>query len=104
MYPEGYRRNYRGFVHGLGKVVDEGVLFRGSLANGLRIAALAGSMTNIHDWIKENTYYFFGPSWINRLAGTTGAVAVGVAASLPFDAIRTRMHTMRPLPNGLLPY
>ncbi len=104
MFPEGYRRNYRSFTHGLGKVLDEGVLFRGALANGLRIAALAGSMTNVFDWIKENSYFFFGPSWINRLAATAGAVATGVAVSMPFDAVRTRMHTMRPLPNGLLPY
>lgn len=23
---------------------------------------------------------------------------------MPFDTIKTRLHTMRPLPNGVLPY
>jgi hypothetical protein len=57
-----------------------------------------------HDWLKENTYYFFGPISLTRIVGTTGAVAVAGALSLPFDTIKTRMHTMRPLPNGVYPY
>ena len=61
-------------------------------------------MTSIFDLCKENSYYYFGPSWINRLFGTLVAVSVGTAVSMPFDAIRTRLHTMRPLPNGQLPY
>jgi len=104
MYPEGYRRNYKSFADGLLKAVDEGVLLRGSFANGLRIAALCSSMTNIYDWCKENSYFFLGPSWINRLWATAAATAAGVAVSMPFDAIRVRMHTMRPLPNGRMPY
>jgi hypothetical protein len=104
MYPEAYRRNYTSFAQGLGKAVDEGVLLRGGMANGLRIAALCGSMTGVFDWVKENSYFFFGPSWINRLSATGAAVSVGVAVSLPFDAVRTRMHTQRPLPTGRLPY
>jgi len=104
MYPEAYRRNYKNVFDGVCKVVDEGVLFRGALANGLRIGWLASSMTGTYDWCKENSYFFLGPSWINRLWATGVAVGVGVAGSLPFDAVRTRMHTMRPLPNGRLPY
>jgi len=104
MYPEGCRRNYKNIVDGLMRVVDEGTLFRGSAANGLKIAALCGSMTGVNDWCKENSYYWFGPSWMNRIFGTATAVAVGVAVSLPFDCIRTRLHQMRPLPNGVLPY
>ena len=61
-------------------------------------------MTNIYDWCKENSYFFFGPHWINRLWGTAVAVAIGTAVSMPFDMIRTRLHTMRPLPNGQMPY
>lgn len=104
MYHEGYRRNYKSLVHGMMKVVDEGVLFRGAAANALKYGALCASMTNVYDLIKENTYYFLGPSWINRFCGTAGAVGLGVAVSMPFDTIRLRMHTMRPLPNGVLPY
>ena len=96
MYPEGYRRNYKSF--------DEGVLMRGSLANGMRIAMLCSSMTNVFDWCKENSYFFLGPSWMNRLWATAAATACGVATSMPFDAVRVRMHTMRPLPNGHMPY
>ena len=61
-------------------------------------------MTGIHDLAKENSYYFFGPSLINRLFATTCAVTVGTLVSMPFDMIRLRLHTMRPLPNGEYPY
>ena len=104
MYPEQCRRNYKNVVDGLIRVMDEGTLMRGSIANGLKIGALCASMTNVYDWCKENSYYFFGPSWMNRLWATATAVSVGVATSLPFDAIKTRMHQMRPLPDGRLPY
>lgn len=104
LYPEAYKRNYRGIADGLMKVADEGVLFRGALANGLRIGMLASTMTGTYDWCKENSYFFLGPSYINRLWATAAACIVGVTASLPFDAVRTRMHTMRPLPNGVMPY
>lgn len=104
VYPENYRRNYKSFADGMMKVVDEGVLFRGALANGLRIGALACSMTGVYDWCKENSYFFLGPSWINRLWATAAAVGAGTLASMPFDAIRLRMHTMRPMPTGRMPY
>ena len=57
-----------------------------------------------NDWMKENLYYFFGPITFVRIAGTAAGVAGAVALSMPFDAIRTRLHTMRPLPNGMMPY
>lgn len=104
MYPEQARRNYRSFIHGLMKACDEGVLLRGAMANGCKLAAICASMTNAYDWCKENSYFFLGPSFANRLWATAVATVIGVAVSLPFDAIRTRMHTMRPLPNGQLPY
>jgi len=104
LYPEAYRRNYRGILDGLLRATDEGVLLRGSVANGLRIGAICASMTNVYDWCKENSYFFLGPSWINRLWATGAAVSFGVAASMPFDTVRTRMHTMRPLPDGTMPY
>ena len=49
-------------------------------------------------------YYYFGPIMLNRFLATSLAVGCGVALSQPFDTIRTRMHIMRPLPNGELPY
>jgi solute carrier family 25 oxoglutarate transporter 11 len=104
LYSQSYRRNYKSFTHGLMKVVDEGVMFRGAAANGLKYGMLCASMTNVYDLIKENTYYWFGPSFINRLVATLGATLLGTMLTLPFDAIRLRMHLMRPLPNGELPY
>ena len=65
---------------------------RGAVANGLKIGAICASMTNVYDWCKENSYYWFGPSWMNRIFATGSAAAVGVAASMPFDAVRTRLH------------
>ena len=104
LYPEQCRRNYRGIFDGLMRATDEGVLMRGAIANGLRIGAICASMTNVYDWCKENSYFFLGPSWINRLWATGAACAVGTVASMPFDAVRVRMQTMRPLPDGQMPY
>ena len=41
---------------------------------------------------------------MTKLLGLGAGVAGAVALSMPFDAIRTRLHTMRPLPNGVYPY
>lgn len=49
-------------------------------------------------------YYWLGPHWLNRFCSTAAAVTVGTLASMPFDMIRVRLHTMRPLPNGMYPY
>ena len=104
MYPEQCRRNYKSFIDGLIKVSEEGALFRGSLANGLRIGGILAGASGSYDWMKENTYYFFGPIAAVRILATTAGVATAVALSMPFDVIRTRLHTMRPLPNGKMPY
>lgn len=77
---------------------------RGALANGCKIAALCSSMTSVFDWIKENLYFFLGPSAINRFLATAVAVSIGTLVSMPFDLVRLRLHTMRPLPNGVFPY
>lgn len=104
LYPDQAKRNYRNFSHGFSECLHEGVLFRGALANGLRIGALACSMTSLYDYCKEISYWFLGPSMFNRLWSTIAVSLVGVAASLPFDTIRTRLHLMRPLPTGEYPY
>lgn len=54
--------------------------------------------------MKENAFYFFGPIMMNRLVATTVGVATAMALSMPFDTVKTRLHTMRPLPNGVYPY
>lgn len=104
MYPEQCRRNYKSFIDGLVKVAEEGALFRGAGANGLKLAGLVSAASGSYDWMKENSYYFFGPIVMNRILATTAGVATAVALSMPFDTIRTRLHTQRPLPNGEMPY
>jgi hypothetical protein len=101
---EFYKRNYKSFYDGLLKVTSEGALFRGAICNGLRISMLMGTMTGLNDWMKENAYYTLGPSNINRMLGTVFAAAVGTIASMPFDALRIRLYTMKALPNGVMPY
>ena len=61
-------------------------------------------MSHIFDLCKENSYFFFGPCWVNRLWSCVVATLIGATVSLPFDMIRLRMHTMMPLPDGRLPY
>lgn len=104
MYPERARRNYRGFLDGFTKVSEEGALFRGSFAYGLKLAGLVSVGAGAYDYMKENMFFFFGPISMNRFVGTACGAAAATAASMPFDAIATRMHTQRPLPNGELPY
>jgi len=54
---------------------------RGAVCNGLKISMLLGTMTGLHDWMKENAYYTLGPSNINRALGLLVATAVGTLAS-----------------------
>lgn len=100
MYPPAYRRNYTSFLDGFYKVAEEGALFRGWGANWLRYTALMTSMTGVYDYLKENFYYWFGPTWFVRAIPAAIAVFFGSIFILPADLIRTRLHTMRPLPNG----
>lgn len=86
------------------KVAEEGALFRGAFANGLKLSGMLICAAGINDWLKENTFYFFGPVVATRLLGTAGGVTAAVLLSMPFDAVKTRLHTMRPLPNGVYPY
>jgi hypothetical protein len=74
------------------------------LANGLKLGGMVSIASGCYDWIKENSWYWFGPISMNRILGTTVGVAVAGTLSMPFDTVRTRMHTMRPLPNGRMPY
>lgn len=104
MYPQQCRRNYSSFADGFIKVAEEGALFRGALANGLKLGLMLTCATGANDWMKENTYYFFGPQIMTRLAGTAGGVIAAMTLSMPLDMLKTRLHTMRPLPNGAYPY
>lgn len=74
------------------------------MANGLKLAGMVSVASGCYDWMKENMFYFFGPISMNRIVGTTVGVAAATALSMPFDAVATRLQTMRPLPNGAMPY
>jgi hypothetical protein len=104
LLPDHLKRNYSNFFDGLLKVNHERVLFRGAVATGCAFGMLNASMSSIYDYIKEYLYYFFGPpKWLRPLCLLPTA-AIGAACYLPFDNIKVRLHTMRPLPNGQLPY
>ena len=105
MYPDVAKRNYKGFIDGLIKVSEEGALFRGAFANGCKLGAMVSCASGCLDYMKENTFYFFGPmkTLLRLITCGTGA-AVAMTLSMPFDTVRNRMHTMRPLPNGEMPY
>jgi predicted dehydrogenase len=92
--------HYKNFIDGFIKTAEEGALFRGALANGLKLAGLVSVASGTYDWMKENAYYFFGPMWIVRFSATLAGVFTAFALSMPFDTVKTRLHTMRPLPNG----
>lgn len=80
LYPEKARRNYKGFIDGFSKVAEEGALFRGSLAHGLKLGALV-SGAGVYDWVKENLYYWTGPIHLNRWLGTAAGVGLAMALS-----------------------
>ena len=104
MYPEQCRRNYKNFADGIVKVAQEGALFRGALANGLKLGGLVSVAAGTYDWMKENMFFFFGPVALNRFVGTAVGCGTALVLSMPFDTVRNRLHTMRPLPNGQYPY
>ena len=104
MYPKAYRRGYTSFGDAITQIAKEGALFRGAVTNGVRIAVLLGTITGMHDWMKENTYYFLGPSIVSMALPTLMATAIASTLSIPFDNIRIRLYTQRALPNGILPY
>jgi solute carrier family 25 (mitochondrial oxoglutarate transporter), member 11 len=104
MYPEQGRRNYKSFIDGFTKCAEEGALFRGTAATALKLAGLVSVASGVYDYLKENMFYFFGPISANRIIGTAAAAMAATVVSMPFDTVATRLHTMRPLPNGKMPY
>lgn len=104
LYKKEARRNYKSFYDGFLKASEEGALFDGCIANGLRIAGLVTAATNMHDFIKENMYYYLGPIPLNRLVSTVAACGIITGLSMPFDTVRVRMYTQKQLPNGKWPY
>ena len=91
MYPERARRNYKSFIDGFIKASEEGALFRGALANGLKLGGMVAVASGCYDYMKENMFYFFGPITLNRIVGTSAGVIAATLLSMPFDAVATRL-------------
>lgn len=104
LYPQHLQRNYSSFLDGLMKVHAEGALFRGAVSSGVAYGMLNGGMSNAYDYMKEYLYWIFGPTQWLRPVLLLPTCLLGVSLYLPFDNIRTRFHTMTPLPNGEMPY
>ena len=104
LYPKGLSRNYSSFLHGLSSIHVEGALFRGAIASGVSAGVSLCSMSYIYDQFKELLYFWFGPTqWLRPLALFPTAF-FGTAMYLPFDNCKVRLHTMRALPTGEMPY
>jgi hypothetical protein len=104
LYPKGLQRNYTSFLDGLQKIHAEGALLRGAMASGLSYGLLVGGISNFYDYMKEYFYWWFGPTTWLRPFILIPTTALACALYLPFDNIKTRFHTMTPLPNGEMPY
>ena len=104
LLPDRSKRNYKSLVDAIIQVNNEGVLKRGALANGISLGLLWGIVTPVYDFLKEYYYYFFGVAHWLRPAVLAPSVFLGCYLSIPFDNIKTRLHTMTKLPDGRLPY
>jgi len=104
LYPEGLNRKYTSFLHGLTSVHAENALFRGAVASGVSAGVSLCSMSYIYDQFKELVYFWFGPTQWLRPVVLVPTAYFGCAMYLPFDNVKVRLHTMRALPNGQMPY
>ena len=108
--PADQRRNYRGVVDALRRIIhEEGarMLWRGSAPTIGRAATLNMAMLATSDQLKES----MGPHFVGGeksipvlLISSTLAGIAGAVASLPFDMLKTRLQKQRPGPDGVLPY
>jgi solute carrier family 25 oxoglutarate transporter 11 len=104
LYPKGMNRNYSSFIHGLTSVHAEGAIFRGAVASGIAGGVSLSTMSYFYDYAKELVYFWFGPTqWLRPLVLVPTAY-LGTALYLPFDNCKVRLHTMRALPSGEMPY
>ena len=104
LYPKEMHRNYSSFVHGLTSVHAEGAIFRGAVASGISAGISLSSMNYFYDYMKELLYFWFGPTQWLRPTVLIPTAILGTALYLPFDNVKVRLHTMRSLPNGEMPY
>ena len=79
-------------------------MLRGATATALSYGVFFGSISSIYDFLKEYYYVLFGPTNWLRPSCLFAATFVGCYLSMPFENIKTRLHTMSALPDGRLPY
>jgi len=107
--PVDQRRNYKGVVDAMTKIVrDDGVagLFRGGGPTVVRAMALNMGMLASNDQAKEmiEAAGFVKGGSVAVLGGATIAGFFASACSLPFDFVKTRLQKMTPNPDGTMPY
>lgn len=105
--PAAARRNYKGVINAVTRVVrEEGVfeLWRGCLPTVLRAIAMNASMLATNDEVKQQLAPHLGAGAASSAISSICAGVVSSVASLPFDMIKTRLQKQTPLPSGAMPY
>jgi solute carrier family 25 oxoglutarate transporter 11 len=107
--PPEHRRNYKGVVDAMTRIVrEDGVagLFRGGGPTVVRAMALNMGMLASNDQAKEmiEAAGFEKGGKVAVIGSATIAGFFASVCSLPFDFIKTRLQKMTPNPDGSMPY
>jgi len=92
--PKEHRWNYSSLADGWSKITAQGgnkALWKGGMANVIRAVVLNISLTGPFDYLNEKMWITFGDNDFNKPFALFWAAFWGTAATLPFDAIRTRI-------------
>ena len=107
MSPAAERRNYKGVVDAVTRIVKEegfGALYHGYRPTLLRAIAMNVGMMASYDQVKETITSINGPGLSTNLASSAAAGFFCAFFSLPFDMMKTRLQNMKALPDGKMPY
>ena len=105
--PVAQRRNYKGVVDAMSRIVREdgvGGLFRGAGPTVVRAMALNMGMLASNDQVKEMIADAGYPGQPAVVVGSLIAGFFAAACSLPFDYVKTQIQEMKAGPDGKLPY
>jgi solute carrier family 25 (mitochondrial oxoglutarate transporter), member 11 len=105
--PIAQQRKYTGIFNAISRIIkEEGVLklWTGSSSTITRAMSLNAAMLATADQVKEDVRPYVGEFQAVVISSVVAGVAASVA-SLPFDAIKTRLQKQVPNPTtGILPY
>jgi len=94
--PSNQRRNYKGAIDGIKKIIaSEGgaqALWKGFLPTALKTIVLNATLTGCYDYMNEKMWICFGPTSLNRPLSILWAALWGSLLTLPFDNIKTRLQ------------